>query len=79
MRRRRHTASAQTFANGSVLDADRLGPWPHRLLFIAAIAAEAMAVAILPWIGRRDRALDRAARPGYQNSGAVAANAPSVT
>jgi hypothetical integral membrane protein (TIGR02206 family) len=35
---------------------DLLGPWPRRLLFVAAIAAAAMAVAMLPWIGRRDRA-----------------------
>lgn len=34
---------------------DLLGPWPRRLLLIAAIAAAAMAVAMLPWIGRRDR------------------------
>lgn len=34
---------------------DLLGPWPRRLLFIAAIAAAAMAVAMLPWIRRRER------------------------
>ena len=34
---------------------DLLGPWPRRLLFIAVIAAAAMAIVMLPWIGRRDR------------------------
>ena len=34
---------------------DLLGPWPGRLLFIAGIAAAAMAVAMLPWIGRLER------------------------
>jgi hypothetical integral membrane protein (TIGR02206 family) len=34
---------------------DLLGPWPRRIMFIAAIAAAAMAVLMLPWLGRRDR------------------------
>ena len=29
---------------------DLLGPWPLRLVFIAAIAAGAMAIALLPWV-----------------------------
>ena len=29
---------------------DLLGPWPLRLAFIAAIAAGAMAIALLPWV-----------------------------
>jgi hypothetical integral membrane protein (TIGR02206 family) len=32
---------------------DLLGPWPRRLAFIAAIAAGAMAVVLLPWVLRR--------------------------
>lgn len=44
---------------------DLLGPWPLRLLFIALIAAGAMAIAMLPWVGRR-AAVTRTPAPSRQ-------------
>jgi len=44
--------------------ADALGPWPLRVIWMTIVAIGAMALAMLPWVGRREGAGGRTNRRG---------------